>query len=264
MFNSFNLFGQPYLDAPDEIGGSSDDYADFIAEDTPETAETTEETTETAEDTKPAETVTESPKYKLKYNHEEREVSLDELTTLGQKGMNYDKLQEKLTELQSNPALSKYGRVEEISKLLGYQTDDELIEALYQTHYENEAKTQGLTPAQVQKEHELAQKEKTLTAKEQEAANKQKETEMYSKFATNFPDIKAEMIKPETWAKVQNGMDLSTAYIEQRNQALESELATLKQNAENSKKAPIGGVSTHGSDVTESKDPFEIGFDSVK
>jgi hypothetical protein len=41
-------------------------------------------------------------------------------------------------------------------------------------------------------------------------------------------------------------------------------LKIFKQNAANAKKAPIGSVSTHGSDATKSKDPFEMGFDSVK
>lgn len=263
MFN-FKAFMQPYMDADDAIGGGSDDFSDVSFDDVPAEAETTEtkDSTETVEDTTEAEKVEESPKVKLKYNHEEKEYTMDEVKTLSQKGLNYDKLQERLNELQSNPALSKYGRVEEVSKLLGYQTDDEMIDALYNTHYEQTAQAQGLTPAQIRKEYELSQKEKSLTEKEQTSAQSQKNAEMYNQFATNFPDAKAEMIKPETWEKVNSGMDLSTAYTMQQNQDLMNELKIFKQNAENSKKAPIGGVSTHGSDTTK-HDDFMDGFDSI-
>lgn len=265
----FKLLMQPYMNADAEIGGGSEVFDDGftdVAEAETQESETTEtqETTESTEDTTEVEAVTESPKVKLKYNHEEKEYSLDDVVPLAQKGLNYDKLQEKFDAIQNNPALAKYSKVEEVSKLLGYQTDDELLDALYQTHYERMAETQGLTPAQIQKEYELSQKEKAIQAKETTTAQQQRQDKMYADFATNFPDTKAEMIKPATWEKVNAGMDLSTAYTMQQNQDLQAELKIFKQNAENAKKAPIGSVSTHGSEASKSKDPFEMGFDSVK
>jgi hypothetical protein len=260
----FKLLMAPYMNADDAIGGSDgfDEPAETVEEVTTETEETTESAGDTTE-TEKVETKEES-KFRLKYNHEEKDYTESETKTLAQKGLNYDRTLEKLTELQNNPALAKYSKVEEISKLLGYQTDDELLDALYQTHYERTAETQGLTPAQIKKEYELSQKEKAIQAKETTTAKEQQQNKMYADFATNFPDTKAEMIKPETWTKVNAGMDLSTAYTMQQNQDLQSELKIFKQNAENAKKAPIGSVSTHGSDATKSKDPFEMGFDSVK
>lgn len=257
----FKLHMQPYMDADSAIGGGSEDFSDVVIEDAKEEViETeTEDSTETVEDTKPTETVSESPKVKLKYNHEEKEYSLDDVVPLAQKGLNYDKLQERLNEIQNNPALSKFSKVQEVSTLLGYQSEDELIEALYNTHYENEAKNQGLTPAQIRKEYELSQKEKSLSERVSQAEREAKNAKMYSNFATNFPGVTAEMIKPETWEKVNGGMDLSTAYTMQQNQDLLNELKIFKQNAENSKKAPVGSVSAHGSDIKTEK-IFE-GFD---
>lgn len=259
----FNLLKAPYLNADNEIGGGGDGF-DEPAETVEEVATETEDSTESVEDTTEAEKVTESPKVKLKYNHEEKEYSLDDVVPLAQKGLNYDKLQERLNEIQNNPALAKHSEVEEISQLLGYQTIDELIEDMKETHYKRTAETQGLTPAQIRKEYELSQKEKAIQAKETTTAQQAKTNKMYADFATNFPDTKAEMIKPETWTKVNAGMDLSTAYTMQQNQDLQAELKIFKQNAENAKKAPIGSVSTHGSEASKSKDPFEMGFDSVK
>lgn len=264
---------QPNMDAHDDSGGDAEDFSDaeldtgIEADDSTDTTKTddTVKTDDTAkdtvkEDTKPDETV--SQKVKLKYNHEEKEYSLDDVVPLAQKGLNYDKLQEKFDEIQKNPALTKYSKVEEISKLLGYQTDDEMLDDLYKTYYERTAETQGLTPQQIQKDYELSQKEKVVATKETSIAQKQKDTEMYTNFAVNFPDVKAEMISQDTWGKVNSGMDLSSAYTMQQNQELKSKLKILEQNADNSTKAPIGGVSTHGSD-TSKHDPFVDGFDEV-
>jgi len=264
MFN-FKSFKQPYLDADDAIGGGSDDFSDVVLDIPAETAteeEATETPAETVEDTTEAEKVETKAeaKFRLKYNHEEKDYTEDETKTLAQKGLNYDKVQEQLTAIQANPALAKYGKVEELSKLLGYQTDDELLDALYQYHYERSAEAQGLTPAQVKKDLELTQREKISNDKETATTQQDKANKMYANFNTNYPDTKAEMIKPETWAKVNNGgMDLSAAYSEQRNQDLEAENKVLKQNAENLKKAPVGGVSTHGAETKGDK-IFE-GFD---
>lgn len=238
-----------------------DDFAPDTAQ--PQAEEETQEAVETVEDTKLTETVEEQPKVRLKYNHEEKEYSLDDVVPLAQKGLNYDKLQEKFNAIQANPALSKYSKVQEISSLLGYQSDDELLDDLYKTYYNNTAKEEGLTPEQVKKEHELNQKEKVVNAKVLEEQKKQKDTEMYIRFMDKFPNIKTEDIKPETWAEVHGGMDLTAAYIEQRNKELESKVKILEQNNKNTKKAPVGSVTTHG-DTQTNVDPFEIGFDSIR
>lgn len=42
---------------------------------------------------------------KVKYNHEEKELPIDEVRVLAQKGMNYDKLSEKLPKVRVRPGL---------------------------------------------------------------------------------------------------------------------------------------------------------------
>jgi hypothetical protein len=274
-----NIFRQPYLDddSGTEIGGGADTDNFELDVDTDANTETNTDTDtkpegtqeqeekpeDTAEDTKPAEeSAKESPKVKLKYNHEEKEYSLEDVVPLAQKGLNYDKLQEKFNEIQNNPALSKYSKVQEISQLLGYQSDDELLDALYNTYYQNTAESQGLTPEQIKKDYELQQKEKQINEKSAAEDKKQKDAQMYADFMANYPDVRPEMIKPETWDKVNKGMDLSAAYAIQEAQDLKNEIKILKQNAENQKKAPIGGVSKNGSD-TSKNDAFLDGFDEI-
>jgi len=202
-------------------------------------------------------------KLKIKYNHEEMEIPEDEAIPLIQKGMNYDKLQERYNQIQNDPRLSKYEKVQQVSKLLGYQSDDQLIEALYQLHYQTVANQRGLTPEQVRKELELQEKEAQLSAKEKAEQEQSKKNEMYERFLNVFPNVNPyKDIKPETWEKVKAGMDLTAAYIEQRNQELETQVKLLKQKEKNKNTAPVSGVTSHGSTDPTMEDDFLAGFNS--
>lgn len=260
------MLKQPYFNAEDDYsggGGDDDGFEDVVIDEPTETTEPTEETTEQVEDTKPTEPVEEpkeQPKIKLKYNHEEKEYSLDDVVPLAQKGLNYDKLQEKFNEIQNNPALSKYSKVQEISGLLGYQSDDELLDALYNTYYSNQAESQGLTPEQIRKDYELSAKEKSIVEKERSLTKQETDSKMFTDFANNFPDVKAEMISQDTWDKVRGGMDLSTAYTLQQNKELQEKIKIFEQNQKNQTRAPISGVSKNGT-VNEKTDAFLEGFD---
>jgi hypothetical protein len=85
----------------------------------PAEVETVEDTTPTEEtEVEAPETTEEEPevqetgiidpnfKLKIKYNSEEMELDADRARELAQKGMNYDKVQEKLQALETDPRLS--------------------------------------------------------------------------------------------------------------------------------------------------------------
>jgi len=264
MFIS-NLFMQPYMSADDAIGGGSDDFSDVVFDLEPDTSETEEseattEAPETTEDTTEVETVAETPAYmKLKYNHEERDYTEEEVRTLSQKGLNYEKVFEKLQAAEADPRLAQHSKFKQIADSYGMSEDD-YITALQTQYFEQTATQQGLTPEQVKRDYELGTREKAQAQREQANATQQQSDRMYNNFNTNFPDVKPESIKPETWQRVEQGMDLSQSYGMQQNQELMSEMKILKQNAENSKKAPVGGVTGHGSDTAKADKIFE-GFD---
>jgi len=205
----------------------------------------------------------EQVRFKVKFNHAEQELGMDEAVPLIQKGMNYDRLQERFDSFQKDPRLGKYDKVTEVSKLLGYQTDDELLDALFSTYYENTANQQGLTVEQVRKDAELRQRENAFNQKAEAAAAAKAENGMYEKFLVAYPSIKTTDIKPETWALVKQGVDLTTAYTQQRNQDLEAQMKTMKQNLKNVKAAPGTGVTAHGSAEAAVQDPFLMGFNSI-
>jgi len=251
--------------SPDtEIGGGSDDFSDVVFDLEPETSETEEseataepETTEdTTEVEKEAEVI---PGIMLKYNHEEKEYTMDDTKTLAQKGLNYDKLQEKLNAFEADPRLAQHSKFKAIADSYG-MSEDEYITALQDQYFDSAAEKQGLTPAQVKRDYELSTREKAQTQREQASTTQQQSDRMYNNFNANFPDVKPESIKPDTWARVEAGMDLSQSYGMQQNQELMAEMKVLKQNAENSKRAPVGGVTGHGSDTAKADKIFE-GFD---
>lgn len=241
----------------EEIPFADDDDNFFDLEETAEPQAEEPETTPEAD-------IPEPYRIKVKYNHEEMEIPEDEAIPLVQKGLNYDKLQERYDQIQNDPRLSRYQKVEQVSKLLGYQSDEQLIDALYQNYYQLTAQNRGLTPQQIQREHELNQ-EREMLQQEKQVAQRQRETNaMYERFLQTFPDVQTKDIKPETWDKVRSGMDLTVAYVEQQNQDLKAQLQQLKQKEKNKATAPVSGVTQHGATNTQGKDPFEMGFDSIK
>lgn len=210
-----------------------------------------------------------APKIKVQYNHEEKELTYDEAAPLIRKGMNYDKLQQQLATLRADPRPGKYDQLVEAGKLLGFGSDDALLEALLTTYYNNAATEQGVTPEQVRRETELKRREEALRRQEQEkldAASRQKAAEeMYDRFVAAYPTVKPTDIKPETWALVRQGMDLTAAYQQQLYREILAENQRLKQSlrhTQNAKAAPVGSVTIHGSAEPAAQDPFLLGFDS--
>jgi hypothetical protein len=247
-----------------QLFGEDDGFEDLTPEAPVEPAEPQAEIEQPSKE--PTETPTEepkqepTPKVKLKYNHEEKEYSLDDVVPLAQKGLNYDKLQEKLNAIQNDPRMAHVDRIQQLADLYGV-TVDEMLETSYNRYYESEAEKQGLTPEQIRKDHELTQKERMIQQKEQAQSKAEADKAMYTNFLKVFPNVKPEEIKAETWQLVNQGMDLTAAYIHQRNHELESKLKVMEQNLQNVKKAPVAGITTHGGGETAAKDAFLEGFE---
>ena len=262
MFNMLNK--SPYLQADAEIGSSEvDSYNSdlLVADDTPIEAETTEETEAPAE-VETSEVETPTPKIKYKYNHEDMEMDSEEAPEWIQKGKNYDHVKDKLTALEADPRLPQHARMKQLADSYG-MTEDEYLGALQQQYFDSTAEKQGLTPAQVQRDYELNAREQAQTQRDNTSATQRQQDKMYSNFTSNFPDAEPESITPDTWAKVEAGMDLTTAYVQQQNTELQAQVKALKQNETNAGRSPVKGATTHGSKEIATKDPFLMGFDSI-
>ena len=100
---------QLFADFEDAILPDDFDMEDTSTQEESQTEEGLElesDTTQTEEQTDPIEEPEVPAKFKVKFNHEEKELGYDEAVPLIQKGMNYDKLQERLQALESDPRLS--------------------------------------------------------------------------------------------------------------------------------------------------------------
>lgn len=232
-------------------------------EETTETEEVQEEA-EQVEDEKPED---EQQELKLddigdievKFLHEIKKLKdfdKDELKTFVQKGMNHDRISEKL---KANESILE--NFTEIADFYGYDLST-LTEALYEQYYHYKADKDGKTPNEVKLEHQLQKTNKV-------SSNADKQTKAFDRLLDSYPDVKADSIKQETWEKFNDGVDLRTAYelqlkddklseVTSQLSQLQNELKTLKQNSETKKKSVVKSTTSNGTGDTG--DDFLDGF----
>lgn len=208
-------------------------------------------------------------RFKVKYNHEEQELGYDDAIPLIQKGMNYDKLQEQLGQLQSDPRLSF---IEDLAQEQGMEVN-EYLEAVKSAR--EDSKLQELIDQNIpeeyaremlesRKDREERQKEKAEQGRKE--AEKQEAMEFFEYFKqTNDReyDSAKDKIPQEVWDAHQQGTPMKFAYMQHQNQQLKSQLKTFKQNETNAKRAPVGSLTTFGGDEPTSEDDFLKGFNSI-
>lgn len=239
-----------------------------VEEETPVEETTPPEVEETTEEETPQEEMT-PQMLRVKFNKEEKEIPLDEAVPLVQKGMNYDKLQEKLQSLESDPRLSF---VEELAKEQGMDVN-EYLEAVKQHREEqrlNELIQQNIPEDMAKEILENRKFREQMESERKQKTEEQKENEQYSEFLNYFKqandrdfDSSKDQIPPEVWETHQQGVPLKFAYMEHQNKQLAQQLKAVKQNENNKKKAPVGSVTSHGSTENASEDDFLKGFNSI-
>lgn len=229
------------------------DNVEQVAEDTTEATDTTEEVQEQTE---------EARKLKIKFNHQEMELGEDEAIPYIQKGMNYDKLQEQLNSLKSDPRLSF---VEELARD-NNMTVEQYLNAVKESR--EQQRLNELIQSNIPEEYARELLESRKFREELQSRQKAQEAESkrnaeFQDFLETFPNIKAEEIPAEVWQLHQQGTPLKYAYMQHEHSKLQNEIKVLKQNQENKKKAPIGGVTAYGSTETVAEDDFLKGFNSI-
>jgi hypothetical protein len=207
-------------------------------------------------------------RFKVKYNHEEQELGYDEAVPLIQKGMNYDKLQERIGQLESDPRMSF---VEELANEQGMDVN-EYLEA-FRNHRE-ESKLQELVQQNIPEEYAREMLESRKYREQQKAEQKTKEEEAtknkdFGEFFEYFKQANdrdfnstTDKIPQEVWDLNAQGVPIKFAYMQHHSNELRNQLKTLKQNEQNTKRAPIGSLTTYGGDEQSSEDAFMRGFNS--
>ena len=216
-------------------------------------------------------------KFTLKVNKEEKEVSLEEMTALAQKGADYDRIKERdaksqqtIQELQAqiDGFTAKQGVLDVLDIIA--QKSGSSLEQLAESLYINFRKSGGASEDAAREELKSAKLEKELGAlksqqtKQQEKANEEEsraQREM-EQFRSEYPDVElTEELVDKLVPDVQKGMTLSAAYrkLEKAQEAekiaeLERKLAAKQQNAKNRRSSPGSQQDSGGS---RSKDPFD-------
>lgn len=247
-------------------GDLSDSDAGQVGEDTTPPTDDTEgaQEPETTQQTQP-QTI------KIKFNHEEREIPVEEAAALAQKGLNYEKAIER-----ARQEAAKQARDEVIASMnwtwngKPITTFEDYQQALAEQELIDKYKGQNLPPEVIQelietrRFREELQREKA--AKEEEARKQQ----MYNEFFQYFESINERPFDPnkdslpqEVLDAVKNGVPLKYAYMDWHVRELQKQLKIQAQNQANKQKAPVRSVTTGGSVSTEPEDDFLAGFNSV-
>ncbi|GIN88702.1 hypothetical protein J6TS2_50880 [Heyndrickxia sporothermodurans] len=226
-----------------------------------------EETEESQEEEQPEQE--EQPKIKVKYNKEEQELSYDDAVPLIQKGMNYDKLQERLQEVENDPRIQFLNELADQHGL----NPQEYIEAVRQQQEEqrfNELVQQNI-PEELAREILESRRDREERKREKEEQElRERDNQDFADFYEYFNDVngrtfdaKKDALPEEVIEANRNGVPLKYAYMEHHNNQLQSQVKVLKQNEKNKQTAPIGSVTDHGSQEVASEDLFLQGFNSI-
>ncbi|RUS42275.1 hypothetical protein [Cohnella sp. AR92] len=206
--------------------------------------------TPTPESTTTSTTANEPSGIKVKFNHEERVIGLEEAPTWIQKGMNYDKLQERATQFEQQAK-----HLDRVAKFYGFEKAEEYLEALNKAEEEQRIKEEaaklGVPEDFIRSElHPLKEKIQAFEQKEEELKLKELELEIgaeISRLRESNPDFDQYADKVFEMAK-SKGYPLEHAFIIASHQdkvakaAKEAESQTIRNLQQNAQSAtgPLG------------------------
>lgn len=209
---------------------------------------------------------------KLKYNGEEKEIPLSEATILAQKGMNYDKVQTQLQELQNDP-----GRqfLQGLAKENGFDNVNDFINDF--KAMQEQARIDELVQQNVPEQYarEMIENQKfrdQFQQQQQQREQEQREQQEYVGLIETFREFNDRDFNPDTdkipdevFQKAQeDNIPLKYAYADFMSRQFKQQQSIYKQNEQNLKRSAGTNVTQHGSVENTSSDPFLDGFDSYK
>jgi hypothetical protein len=260
-----------------QLFGEDDDVIlpDDYQEDTEDSIEPNE--AEQTDDVEPVEDTTETEQnesepieapelFKLQYNKEEMEIPLEEARALAQKGMNYEKAVERAKQEARDSYIAEQG-FEWNGKPI--TTEAEYKQALQEREWMEQYQNQDLPDEVVQELIEGRKFRESFQEQQKAKEVEQKQQAEAMEFFEYFNQVNGRAYQPGdlpsevTQMAEEMNIPIKFAYMQYHTQQLQNQLKVLKQNESNAKRAPIGGVSTHGSNENESEDDFLAGFNSI-
>ena len=225
-----------------------DDYVEGDGEEETDEESDEEESEEVTEEEEKEETTIEALEdLEVKYLRDSKklkDIPREEIKTFIQKGMNHDRVQEKL-----QIANEQNTEFTEIAKMFDMELKD-LTETLKQQYFEGKADRENRNIEDVKKEYS--------------ASHKNSQQRAIDRFMTKFPDVKLDALPQEVVDDYARGEDLVTAYnnynkgaelktketeistLNDKIKTLEKELATHKQNAKTKAKGVVKATNGAG------------------
>lgn len=264
------------MEAEDSLDFDAEDWA----EDTSSPEESTEESvtggTEAAEESteeavgapaaeeKPEEAPGET--FGIKYNGEEMQLSREQMTTLAQKGMNYDKVLEERDRLRAAPEIELVARMARLNGMTPVQYMEALQQA--ETNQRVQAYIQKGVPEEearqlVQLQAEKRKNDAEIRKRQSADAQKDRIRMQVEEFRKEYPDVNE--FPPEVLGRIRQGEHPVSAYRAYQIAQMETEIKALREQktaqavTEKNRAKSVGSVAGAGA----ASDPMLDAFDSV-
>ena len=220
--------------------------------------------------------------FTIKVNKEERTVTREEVISLAQKGADYDRVKEQLTQTrQQNQTLleqaEKNREVLDVLQMLADGTNmplDQFVDQLHVNFLVKGGKTEGEAREKIRADRAEKQlnesKSKETTAKSEETAAQDRAQREIAEFHKDFPGVElTEELCGKLMPDVQSGMSLSNAYRKQEVAKKDAEIAELKrqleaekQNKKNRSNSPGSQRDSGGNRSRSPEDEFFAAFEN--
>lgn len=196
----------------------------------------------------------------IKYNKEDKPLTMEEAIALSQKGMNYDKVMEKLYQAENNPVLNYLSDIAARNNT----TPEELVN--YWKQQEEQAQLDQLVQQNIPEEYarEMLESRKfreQMQQQQQAEIEREKQNNEFKDFVEAFPNVDPKSIPKDVWEKNSNGIPLKYAYMEWNMSNVINENKVLKQQSNNSR-IPATGTAKFGNKDNMTSDDFLDGFNS--
>lgn len=244
----------------DFIDDGSDLFVDDASEETSQSEEfASEETTEnTGNEESGEESAASAQPETFTVTHFGNEVNLtmDELRTNAQKGLDYDRIKEERDKFKNSHKL-----MESYAKMFGVSTEEyinKVSEEFKNAEAKQYAEQNGVTEDGAKQILSLQRELETYKNKENQTNKREEMRQAFSRFAANHPDVDIKTLPDEVFKNyIEKGIDFEASYAIYENQRLKSEIAALKQNKQNEETA-VGSAKDEGG--SNAADPFLEGF----
>lgn len=179
----------------------------------------------------------------VKYDGETRQVSLEDAPGLIQKGMNYERMQEKLgnadqekqtLQAKIDEQAQTLGTLDMIAQTLGVSVP-EMLEQLHVNAVVGTGKTEAEARAIIRADKLERQLKNQQQASSKESSKEDAQTEQVARELTEFrkqyPNVNLEdaALVERLRPYIQSGMNLTTAYLKQENECQAAEIVRLQQ-----------------------------------